>query len=383
MHGLAPQNGRDLHHIVVGRVGARADAALVDLDITDLGPRLYVVRHVRHGGQRLECGQVDGILLVIDRIRVGGQLDPHVAAALRLEELLRFLVGREDRGRRAQLGAHVGDGRALGHGQGLNALARVLDDLAHAALDGHLAQHVQNDVLGGHPRAELARQVDAHHLGHGDIVRPAAHRDRNVQTARAEGQHTNAAAGRGVAVRADQGLARRAEALEVHLMADAVARLGIVDAVLLCDGADILVVVRIFEAGLQGIVVNISDRALGPDLIDAHRLELQIGHRAGRILRQCLVDSEADLLPLDHFAVHQMRLQNFLRNCHTHLCFLRSFMSPRGAFRTAPHPPNVQDRFVAASTAFSTARSTRRAQKQNRSGLAAQNHFYFTTVLFF
>ena len=54
-----------------------------------------------------------------------------------------------------------------------------------------------------------------------------------------------------------------------------------------------------------------------------------------------------------------------------------------GAFRTAPHPPHVQDGFVAASTAFSTARSTRRAQKQNRSGLAAQNHFYFTTVLFF
>ena len=36
---------------------------------------------------------------------------------------------------------------------------------------------------------------------------------------------------------------------------------------LLSDRTDIFVVVRILEAGLQGIVVNVSDRALGLDLI--------------------------------------------------------------------------------------------------------------------
>ena len=84
-------------------------------------------------------------------------------------------------------------------------------------------------------------------------------------------------------------------------------------------------------------MVNISDRTLGFDLIDAHRLKLQIGHRAGRVLCQRLVDPEADLLPLHHFAVHQMRFQNFLRDCHTHLCFLRSFISrTRRIARRAP-----------------------------------------------
>ena len=132
-----------------------------------------------------------------------------------------------------------------------------------------------------------------------------------------------------MAVRADQGLARCAEALQMHLMADAVACLRIVDTVLLSDRTDIFVVVRILEAGLQGIVVNVSDRALGLDLIDAHRLKLEISHRAGGILRQRLIDLETDLLTQYHFAVYQVRFQNLLRDCHTHVCFLRSFMSRR------------------------------------------------------
>ena len=112
----------------------------------------------------------------------------------------------------------------------------------------------------------------------------------------------------GVAVRADQRLARRAEALQMNLMADAVACLGIINAVLSGYRTDVFVVIRILEAGLQGIVVNVGDRTLGLDLIDAHRLKLEISHRTGRILRERLVDPEADLLPHDHLAVYQMRL---------------------------------------------------------------------------
>ena len=284
---------------------------------------------MRHSSQRLQRGQVYGVLLVVLCVRVGGQRYPYVAAALCLEELLGCLVRREDRGGSTQLSAHVGDGGTLRYGQGLYALACVLYDLADTALDGHLAQYVQNNVLRRYPRRQLAGQVDADHLRHRDVVRTAAHCDCNVQTAGTERQHADAAAGRRMAVRADQGLARCAEALQMHLMADAVACLRVVDAVLLSDRTDIFVVVRILEAGLQGIVVNVSDRALGLDLIDAHRLKLEISHRAGGILRQRLVDLETDLLTQYHFAVYQVRFQNLLRDCHTHVCFLRSFMSRR------------------------------------------------------
>ena len=116
----------------------------------------------------------------------------------------------------------------------------------------------------------------------------------------------------------------------MNLMADAVACLGIINAVLSGYRTDVFVVIRILEAGLQGIVVNVGDRTLGLDLIDAHRLKLEISHRAGGILRQCLVDLQTDLLTQYHFTVYQVRFQNFLRDCHTHVCFLRSFMSQCG-----------------------------------------------------
>ena len=102
--------------------------------------------------------------------------------------------------------------------------------LPNAALDREAAQHFQNNVLGRDPRRELAGEVDADHLRHVDVVRAAAHGHGHVQTAGAEGQHADAAAGRGVAVRPDERFPGDAEALQMHLMADAVARAGEVNA---------------------------------------------------------------------------------------------------------------------------------------------------------
>ena len=66
-------------------------------------------------------------------------------------------------------------------------------------------------------------QVYPRHLGHSYVVCAAAHRNRDVKSTRAEREHADASAGRGVAVRADERLAGDAEALKMHLMADAVA----------------------------------------------------------------------------------------------------------------------------------------------------------------
>ena len=154
-----------------------------------------------------------------------------------------------------------------------------------------------------------------------------------------------------MAVRTDQGLARCAEALQMYLMADAVACLRIVDAVLLSDRTDIFVVVRILEAGLQGIVINVSDRALGLDLIDAHRLKLEISHRAGGILRQRLVDPETDLLTQYHSPSTKCA-SNLLRDCHTMCVSFAPLCPDAKGFRF--RAPFSSEWVVAASTAFST-----------------------------
>ena len=81
-----------------------------------------------------------------------------------------------------------------------------------------------------------------------------------------------------MAVRADQGLARNAEALQVHLVANAVARAGEVNAMLLRHGLNVSVVVGVLKAGLQGVVVDVRHGALGFDPIDPHSLEFQVRH---------------------------------------------------------------------------------------------------------
>ena len=270
------------------------------------------------GNQGLEGGQVDVQNLIVFGIGVGSQRHKILLAALGLEECAGDLVGGEDGGGGAQLGAHIGDGGTLGHAQGADTLAAPLNDGAHTALDRQLAQNLQTHVLGGDKGAQLTGQLHLVHLGHGDVVGTAAHSHRHVQTARTHGQHTDAATGGGVAVGADEGLAGFAEALQMHLMADAVAGAGEVDAVLFTHRLDIAVVVGVLKAGLQGVVVDIGHAALGAHAGDTHRLEFEIGHSTGGILRQRLIDLQRDLGAGNHLAADQMVTDNLLCNGKTH-----------------------------------------------------------------
>ena len=333
VNGLALEDVGDLHHIEEGGVGAGADADLVDLQLAavlrlDLGNGLDVVGGVRTCRLGYEGGQVDLDGLVVDGIVIGLLLAPDLAAALCLEEGLGDLIGGEDGGGGTELGAHVGDGGTLRDGEGLDALADVLDDLADAALDGHAAQHLKDDVLGSDPRRELAGQLDLDDLRIGDVVGTAAHGHGHIQTAGADGDHADAAAGGGMGVGADEGLARDAEALEVYLMADAVAGTGEPDAVLLGDGADEAVVIHVHEAVLEGVVVDVGHAALGAHARHADGLKFEIRHGAGGILGERLVDADADLLSLDRLAVHKVRTQDLFGQCQTHCRSFLSIVSP-------------------------------------------------------
>ena len=93
-----------------------------------------------------------------------------------------------------------------------------------------------------------------------------------------------------MAVGADQCLAGDGKTFQVKLVADAVAGTRKINTVLFCDRADKTVVVRIFKAGLKGIVVDISDRTLGFNTVDPHCLKFKVGHGTGCVLGQGLVD---------------------------------------------------------------------------------------------
>ena len=229
-----------------------------------------VVRAVGAGGQRHQGGQIDGDGLVIlsrRRRRQAATSPPRGPAPQRTDA--GHLVAGEDRGGGAQLGAHVGDGGALGHRQGLHARPGVLHrrlPTPPLTLRRRSTSRMTSlaDTMGGSWPVQLRRGTT---LGMSDIVGAAAHGHRHVQPAGADGQHADAAAGGGVAVGAQQGLARAWRSAP-----------GAPDGRCRCpDGktrcrafwsrcCDVFVVVGVFKAGLQHVVVDVGHRTLGFDL---------------------------------------------------------------------------------------------------------------------
>src|SRR5690606_24731604 len=168
------------------------------------------------------------------------------------------------------------------------------------------------------PLRELARQAHAPDLRHPQVDRLTGDRLRDLDAAEADGQHAQRAGRRRVAVGADHRLTGYAETLHVRRMRDAVARLGVPDAEPSAGRAQEVVVVRVLVVGLQQVVVDVLDGALGPSAVELQRLQLQHHHGAGGVLGQRLVDPQRDLLPRRHLAVHEVGLDQLLRDVAWH-----------------------------------------------------------------
>src|SRR6266536_2288692 len=255
------------------------------------------------------CSPVAAV--VAGGVGVGAQLDPLVLAALAAQEAAGLPVGREDRGRPAELGDHVADRRPPGHRQVRGARTGELEDAVEPALDRVLADEPQDQVLGGDPGRQLTVEVHADHDRGGHPERLAGHGERDLQPARADGDRPARTRGGRVRVGAEQGGARPREALGVDLVADAVARPREPDAVLGGERLQEQVVVGVAMVELQHVVVDVLHREVDLHLLKPECLELHAGHRAGRVLQQRLVDPERDLLagnkaPLDHMLLEDL-----------------------------------------------------------------------------
>jgi hypothetical protein len=138
----------------------------------------------------------------------------------------------------------------------------------------------------------LAHQL---HLGGGQVEVAAAHGHGHVQAAGADGDLADAAARGGVAVAAQERGAGHAEPLQVDLVADAVAGPGEDQAEPLGRGLEVAMVVGVLEAHLHGVVVHVGHGEVRADPVQAHGLELEVGHGAGGVLGEGLVDPDPDL----------------------------------------------------------------------------------------
>ncbi len=169
---------------------------------------------------------------------------------------------------------------------------------------------------------KTACKVDFNDGRAGEIKRFAGHRLRHIKAARTDGDHAQRAAGRGMAVRTDQGFSGFSKPFQMYLMANAVARPGKHYTVFLRHALEITVVVGVFKTDLDGIVVDIADRQLSFHLRDVHGFKLQIGHGARGVLGEGLVDANADFPARREDAVNQMIGEDLFHNVFSHGFFL-------------------------------------------------------------
>jgi hypothetical protein len=212
---------------------------------------------------------------VVVGVLVGSERDELVTTTDPLQVLLGPLVGREQTRRRAQLCSHVGDSHALGCTERLDPGTCVLEDPAHATLYREPTQHPEDDVLRSGPARQFTLQSDLDDLWHLDVVGSTPHRDGDVETARPDGELSDAARCGGVRVRAEQRLSRCGEVLAVDVVTDTVSRPGEVRPVGACRGPQKPVVVGVLKVELVGLVVAVLCRELGLDLVEAECFELE------------------------------------------------------------------------------------------------------------
>ena len=201
--------------------------------------------------------------------------DPLGAAACEPQVFDCDLVDREEAARRAVLGAHVPERRAVGEGERADARAEVLDELPdHSGLAQDLG-HRQHEVGRRRALAQRARQPEADDLRHEHRQRLPEHRRLGLDPADAPAEHAEAVDHRRVRVGADERVRE----------GDAVAHLD--------DAREVLEVDLVDDPGVRRHDAEVVERALAPaeeGVALVVPLELELDVALDREPRRELVD---------------------------------------------------------------------------------------------
>ena len=228
--------------------------------------------------------------------------DPPFVTARQAQVAERLVVDREEPARRAVLGRHVSDRRAIGERQPGEALAEVLDELPDDAGAAQDLGDREDEVGRGRPLGELPVEPEADDLRHEHRDRLAEHRGLGLDPPDAPAEDAEPVDHRRVRVRADKRVGERApaarlddarEVLEVDLVADAGVRRHDLqrveraltppeECVALAVSLELeLRVARDREAARKVVHLDrVVDHELGRDQwVDAARVAAEIGHR--------------------------------------------------------------------------------------------------------
>ena len=292
--------------------------------MAELVDGLGVLREVRARNGRTERGQVDLDGLLVLSVGVGLECGD-VAVNAALDVVHRLVVHRENAVLRTGLDRHVADGEAVVHGQLVRAFADELHRLVQRAVHADLADNMQDDVLAGNPRAQLALENELDRARHLEPCLASRHACREVGRANAGRERAQRAVGAGVAVRADDQLAgsgqtffREQRMLDAHCadveeVNDVILLRKLTALQTLLCGLDVLVRSEVIHyEGDLGVVEYLAETGF---------FHLADGNRAGNVVRERQIDVCFDELSCGHAVKTCVLREDFLRHSHTHNSF--------------------------------------------------------------
>ena len=274
---------------------------------------------VADGGLQLAQIDLDGLFVL--GIGVSG-VEHRLTLAAALEVAAGHIVHREDAVLGTGLDGHVADAQAVVHSKTGNARAGELHGFVQRTVHTDHADDVQDEVLAGHPGAELALE---HELDGGGYLEPChagGHTGGHVGGADAGGEGAQCTIGAGVAVRTDDAVAcghdaffRQQSVLNAHLThiveVEDIVFVGELAALLGLGGTlDVFVGHKVVQ--YDGDVLFVEHG------VETGTLELVDGNGGGDIVAQHDVQLCIDELACLDLGKTGMCGKNFLRQGHSH-----------------------------------------------------------------
>ena len=187
--------------------GAGADIRAVQFHIAHLAHGGFVIRRMRPRHHGLQLFRPVAMHRVESGIRIiMHDLERPVGAFAHIRH--RFGVRGNHAVFAAGLDNHVAQGHAVFHGHGFHRIAGELHGAVTGAIHADVADDAQDDVLGHDVRRQLAVDDEAHGFGNAHPDFAGAEDERGIGVADAGGELAECAGGAGVAIGAEQHLAR-------------------------------------------------------------------------------------------------------------------------------------------------------------------------------
>ena len=274
---------------------------------------------VADGG--FEGRQVDLNDLLVLGVRVG-LVEHRLPLAAALEVGLGHVVHREDAILCARLDGHIADAQAVIHRQRSDARAGELHRFIQRTVHADPTDDVEDEVLAGHPRGQRSGQNEPDGSRHLEPCHASGHAGRHIGGADTGGESAQRTVGAGMAVCANDAVARCHDAFfgqQRVLNAHLAHIIEVEDVVLVGKLAALLGLGRALDV-LVGheVVENDGDVLFVEHAVKACLLELVDGHRCGDVVAQHDVELGVDELARLDLGEARVCGQNFLRLGHSH-----------------------------------------------------------------